>query len=216
MSSGSRTKNRMAKAEQSARTRQAILNAATALFLRDGFFTTTVAAIAAEAGVAVQTLYLSFGGKTAILGAAFDQAIAGDPDPTPLLERDWMRRVFDDEIGPRALGRFMTQATAIMTRTTPLYMVIRSAAADPEVAELLAKNKTERHRHFQTVIAALADKPGFTTQLSHNHATDLLYSLQSEDMYALLVGERGWTPEEWLAWTLPTLEGALYPRELLS
>jgi len=184
------------------------------LFVRDGFLTTTMSAIAAEAGVAVQTLYLSFRSKTAILVAAFDTAIAGDDEPLPLLERDWMRNVLDHPDGPQALTAFIEEATTIMERTTPLYMVIRSAAADPEVAEFLAKNKNERYGHFGVVIDALADKPGYAALLTSQQATDLLYTVHSEDTFAMLVHERGWTIRQWSEWSQRTMLGELFPSRL--
>lgn len=211
MTTGSRTKGRLARAEQARRTQRSIVEAATSLFLRDGFVTTTMSAIAAEAGVAVQTLYLSFRSKTAILVAAFDVAIAGDDDPTPLLERGWMRQVLEQPKGPRALSGFIEASTRIMSRTTPLYIVIRSAAADPDVAELLVKNKTERHAHFSVFAEALATKPGFTSQLTIKQAADLLYTVHSEDTYAMLVHEQGWTSEAWGDWCLRTMLAEMFP-----
>ena len=211
MATGSRTKSRLARAEQARRTRRTVIEAATSLFLRDGFVTTTMSAIAAEAGVAVQTLYLSFRSKTAILVAAFDVAIAGDDEPMPLLERDWMRYVLEEPDGPLALSTFLEASTVIMSRTTPLYIVIRSAAADPDVVEFLVKNKTERHAHFSVVTKALASKPGFTSHLTLKQAADLLYTVHSEDTYAMLVHEQGWTSEEWNRWCLRTMLAELFP-----
>ena len=114
MSTGSRTRSRQSKAEQARQTRRRITAAATTLFVRDGFLTTTMAAIAAEAGVAVQTLYLSFGNKTAILKSAFDQAIAGDDEPVPVPDRPWFRAVLDNPDGRAALATFVESSSEIM------------------------------------------------------------------------------------------------------
>ncbi|HEX6419601.1 MAG TPA: helix-turn-helix domain-containing protein, partial [Acidimicrobiales bacterium] len=77
--------------EQRARaTRQRIVAAATALFGERGYAATTVGAIAGEAGVAPATVYQAFGTKSAILKRALDEAIVGDAEPLPLLERDWV------------------------------------------------------------------------------------------------------------------------------
>ena len=54
--------------EQAEATRQAILDAARALFIERGYAGTTVADIAAAARVAVPTVYVSVGPKPAILG----------------------------------------------------------------------------------------------------------------------------------------------------
>jgi len=43
-----------------------------------GYMETTMAAIAAEVGVAVQTVYFTFHNKPALLRAAFEFAIKGD------------------------------------------------------------------------------------------------------------------------------------------
>src|SRR6476660_5612155 len=75
--------------EQARRTRQRVVDAATALFLRRGYAGATVPAIAAEAGVSVPTVELLFGAKARLLKAAIDVAIAGDDEPVPVLERSW-------------------------------------------------------------------------------------------------------------------------------
>lgn len=67
-----------------------MIAAASELFVRDGYLQTTMADVARAADVAVQTLYLGFGSKVAVLAAALDVAIAGDDDLVPVLERPWV------------------------------------------------------------------------------------------------------------------------------
>jgi AcrR family transcriptional regulator len=208
---GSRTKNRTSKADRARATRRRIVAAATTLFLRDGFLTTTMASIAAEAGVAVQTLYLSFGNKTAILSAAFDVALVGDDERVPIPGRDWYRAVIEDPDGPAALARFVHHSGVTMRRASPLYAVIQAASAEPEIAELLANNKRERHAGFAEIAGALAAKPGFSPGLSTDDAIGILYAVQSEETYLLLVAEHGWTGERWEEWVLMTLLAQLFP-----
>jgi AcrR family transcriptional regulator len=210
MTSGSRTRSRTSKAEQSRATRQRIVVAATRLFLRDGFLTTTMAAIAKEADVAVQTLYLSYTNKTAILSAAFDTAVAGDDEPTPITEREWYLGLTSDVEGPVALANFFGYSAGIIERASPLYAVIRSAAADPEVAELLANNKVERHRAFVLIAGKLAEKPGFRADLTAEKAAAVMYLLSSEDSYLMLVTELGWSLDQWRLWTLTALIDQLF------
>lgn len=211
MATGSRTKNRASKADRSRATRGRIVVAASTLFLRDGFLTTTMAAIAAEAAVAVQTLYLSFDNKTAILSAAFDSAVAGDDEPVGLVEREWYRRVIEDPDGRAALARFITKTAATVRRASPLYAVIQAASADPEVAELLAKNKSARHAGFAAVAESLVTKAGFASGLPVEDALGILYAMASEDTHLLLVREHGWTDQRWEEWVLATLLDQLFP-----
>src|SRR5256885_5595907 len=55
--------------------REAILRAATKVFARSGYFTSKVADIAAEAGIADGTVYLYFKSKDEILHSIFDRAM---------------------------------------------------------------------------------------------------------------------------------------------
>ena len=75
------------RARQAAETRQTVLCAATRLFIERGWAATTLAAVAAEAGTAVETFYSAFGSKSGLLIAAIDVAIVGDDDETPLVDR---------------------------------------------------------------------------------------------------------------------------------
>ena len=76
--------------QQAAATRRAILDAARTLFVDPGYAATPLTAVAAEAGVAVQTVYKIFGSKKALLSALVDVTIAGDDDPAPLATRQFV------------------------------------------------------------------------------------------------------------------------------
>lgn len=211
MATGSRTKNRTGKAEQASATRRKIVEAASALFLRDGFVTTTMAMIAKEAGVAVQTLYMSFGSKTSILQAAFDHALSG-AETTGILETDWFQQVLTEPDGPAALDRFCKESARVIASAAPLFDVMRAAAADPEVGEVLAHNKLLRYDGFRLIVEALASRQGFDTELPVDDAHGILYATLSEDGYLLLVTEHGWTAERWVGWVARTCSRQFFPQ----
>jgi AcrR family transcriptional regulator len=170
-----------------------------------------MAAIAAEAGVAVQSLYLRFGSKLEILKAALDVAIVGDVEPVPLLERPWVGELVQAQEGSEAVRLFVRVVKGILSRTYPIYAVVQAAAAS-EAGELLAENKRQRYVGIRTVAQELGRKPGFAPGLSVETAADLLYSLASEDYYGLLVADRSWAPDEWERWCADILVGILFPR----
>ncbi|HET9968300.1 MAG TPA: TetR family transcriptional regulator, partial [Streptosporangiaceae bacterium] len=58
--------------------RLAVVLAARDLFERDGYRPTTIAAIAAHAGVSAESVYKGFGTKAALAKEVFDLALAGD------------------------------------------------------------------------------------------------------------------------------------------
>lgn len=184
-----------------------IAQAATALFCTQGYVDTTMAMIAAAAGVSVQTLYLRHGSKAAILAAALDVAIAGDAEPVALQERsdDFYVRALAEPDAARAIAIWARGARSICDRTHRLYDAIRSAAADPEVAEVLDKNRNDRSAGHRVFAEAFPTKQRYDTQVSVQRAADLLYALGTEDAYLLFVVDRGWSADEWERWVIDTV-----------
>ena len=78
--------NSSGRQEQAKRNRSSVLQTARRLFLERGFAATTMPAVAAGAGVSVQTVYKAFGNKAGLAKAVFDIAMAGDDDPRPMLQ----------------------------------------------------------------------------------------------------------------------------------
>src|SRR5690348_5613480 len=62
--------------------RLAVVLAAREKFERDGYRPTTIAAIAAQAGVSAESVYKGFGTKATLAKAVFDLALAGDDEPS--------------------------------------------------------------------------------------------------------------------------------------
>ncbi|MDX6507980.1 MAG: hypothetical protein QOG06_2624, partial [Gaiellaceae bacterium] len=81
---------------QAAETRRQILEAARGLFEEWGYTATTMAAIAAEAGVALKTVYLAFETKSGVLRALWQLFLRGDEGEAPVGERAWYREVLDE------------------------------------------------------------------------------------------------------------------------
>ena len=211
MATGSRTKNRAARAEKARDTRRRIIAAATELFTRDGYVQTTMADIARLADVAVQTLYLSFGSKVAVLTAALDVAIAGDDEPLPVLERTWFARLRAEPGPVAALDILADSAAQIINRVYPLYAAMSNASADPEVAELRDRNKRQRFASHLPAVQELARRAGFNQQLPVERATEIFYALMSEETYGLLVAEHGWSVPDWSGWARRHIRAELFP-----
>src|SRR6266542_1310827 len=91
-----RAYNSPRRREQAAATRRAVLEAARRQFEEHGYAATTVAAIAADAGVSLKTVYLAFETKAGVLRALWNERLRGDSDDTPVSARDWYRAVLDE------------------------------------------------------------------------------------------------------------------------
>src|SRR5688500_3804430 len=96
--------------ERSRQTRRRIVDAATHLFVARGYVASTIEDVAAEAGVAVQTVYYVFGTKPLLLSAVLDASIAGDVEPVPILERSWIESLRTERDATKAV-RTLVDAT---------------------------------------------------------------------------------------------------------
>jgi AcrR family transcriptional regulator len=199
------------RAARARETRRRIIDAALRLFVEQGYLPTTMSAIAREAGVAVQTLYLAFGSKASILSAALDFAIVGDDAPVPLIERPWMQQLRAEEDGHRAVALLCREVAELFRRVAPLHVVIRAATGDADVARLLAHDQQSRYATQRQFVGILADKPGFNAELGEERAADIVYGVLSEAVYLLFCVDRGWSVADWNAWVAATLSSQLFP-----
>jgi TetR/AcrR family transcriptional regulator, mexJK operon transcriptional repressor len=98
--------------------RQAILDAAIDVFLREGYARTSVDAIAAAAGVGKQTVYGHFGDKQRLFLAAVDEARAGGADGRPLVTDTGDPRADLTSAGERMVTTALAPRVAALHRLT--------------------------------------------------------------------------------------------------
>jgi AcrR family transcriptional regulator len=190
-------------------TRRAIIDAALAAFVADGYAATTIARIAADAGVAVQTVYNAVGGKAELLSRALDAAAAGDraPVPVPVFMREQAARAADAGGVIDALVAFWEGA---FPRTGPVFAVIRQAAAlDPEIAALELRRSRARLRNYGEAAAELRARGALRAGLSDEDAAALIHAIGHPEAYRFLIGECGWPPTRWADWARDGLRAAL-------
>jgi AcrR family transcriptional regulator len=186
--------------------------AALALFTDRGYTSTSMQAIADEAGMAVQTLYFTFGTKRALLSEILDVAVAGDEEPVPTLERPRVLAAIDEPDPETQLREHARLAREIYQRVAPVLQVVASAAsADPDIAELWETNNTQRATVMEHLITALAAKGPLRDGLDPATAIDIALALQSPEMYQYLTKRRGWSPAQWEQWTADALITQLLP-----
>ncbi|MEV8396078.1 MULTISPECIES: helix-turn-helix domain-containing protein [unclassified Streptomyces] len=182
-------------------TRRRILDAAMELFSEHGYEATTIASIAREAGVAVQTVYFSFGNKQQLLRNLIslhlpcdDTAGAGEPH-AGIAE---VLAVAD----PRAQLRHLVRLTrAINEQAAPLLEVLRNAAvAEDDGGDMWQTNKEQRRFFQRQFVGALVDGELLPDGLGPERAVDICYALLGPELYHLLASEREWTQEQWEDW----------------
>src|SRR3954449_4364603 len=106
--------------EQAAATRRAILDAAQRLFEREGYAASTMAAIAAEAGVSTKTVYLAFETKSGVLRALWHLLLRGERDDVRVSEQPWFREVVDEPDPERKLRLNARNSRVVKSRAADL------------------------------------------------------------------------------------------------
>src|SRR3954454_23210507 len=123
--------------EQAAATRRQILEAAQRLFEEQGYAATTMSAIAAEAGVALKTVYVAFETKSGLLRALWHLVLRGDEEDVPMGDRRWYREILEERDPERAVRLGAHNWRLVKERAGRVMAVIRNAAhADPDVGAL--------------------------------------------------------------------------------
>lgn len=196
--------------EQARRTRRTVLETARQLFLDGGYAATTVAAIAQRAGVSVETVYKAFGNKAGLIKALFDVSIAGDDEPVPVLERQWVRRIAEEPDPRRKLVMYGEHVTEAFPRAAPVQLLVRdAAAADPEVAGVWEQLHVERLTGMTAFATHLHDSGHLRDGVTVEEARDVLWAYTSAELYELLVVRRGWSPQRYGRWVAAALTAAL-------
>ena len=196
--------------EAAQRRRAAIIEAATVLFVREGFAGTTISRIAADAGVSEETVYKVFGNKVALVRAIRDKALAG---AGPVHAERRSDRMQSSEPDPRNTIRgWSVLAMEVAPRVMPVLLLVRQAAAsDPELArlqeEMDAARLTRMTHNAQTLLKGGHLRQGMTLAA----ATDVLWTYSSPELYELVVLRRGWSVQRYGEFIADAMIAALLP-----
>jgi AcrR family transcriptional regulator len=187
--------------QQADATRREILEAARRLFERQGYAATTMAAIAAEAGVAQKTVYVAFEMKSGVLRELWHVVLRGDEGDVPVADQPWYREVLSEPDPVEQLRLNARNSRMVKLRVGSVGEVIRTAApSDPEIAELWRRIQSDYHSNQRAVVESLRAKKALDPALDVPRATDILWTINHPDVWHLLVGERAWTPEAYERW----------------
>ncbi|HEV3011889.1 MAG TPA: helix-turn-helix domain-containing protein [Actinomycetota bacterium] len=187
--------------EQARRTRRAILDAATRLFAERAYSATTMTAVADQAGVALDTVYAAVGPKPVLFRLLVETAISGTDAPVPALERDYVRAIRAEPDAARKLTLYAQAIGRIQQRLAPLVQVLQQAAAgDAELAALWRGIADRRAANMRLLAAELAATGALRPELSVEEVADVLWSMNSPELYLLLVDQRGWDPDRYQRW----------------
>jgi AcrR family transcriptional regulator len=206
--SRTRTYNSKKRREAAERTRAGIIEAAHGLFLSRGYAATTLKNIADAANVALPTIYSVFQSKRQLLLAVFDSARLGsDGRHPPATRRDPQFEILSNPSPAHIAAevRLTRQGGAPVAR-----IISKAAAADPHIAELWQKTQADRHGKMRVLAQTLISRGSIAAGGSIDRITDVLWTLTSNEIYQMLVLDRGWSPQEYEEWLRDLLESAVF------
>ncbi len=182
-----------------------ILEGALPVFARDGYAATSMAELAAEANVALKTVYLAFETKSGVLRALWNRLLRGGREEVPVAEQPWYREVVEERDPERQLRLNARNSAQAKERIGPILDVIRNATSvDPDIKALWNRIESDYHANQGVIVASIAEKKALRRGLSVERATDILWTINHPTVWQLLVRGRGWTADEYEQWCADT------------
>jgi AcrR family transcriptional regulator len=199
------------RAEQRRATRRRVLDAAKAMLLQRGYTGATVEAIAGRAGVSVQTVYNTVGGKAAVLKAVYDTSLAGDDEPVPIMDRPTAVAMRAAPDARTFLALYARLGRELYEGAGPLVPIMlgEGGAGDPDVRTFLDTVEHERATGTRNVAAVLHERFRLRDGLTVERSADILWALTAPELTIRLVHRRGWTLDRYEAWLGDLFAGSL-------
>lgn len=189
--------------QQGALTRLAILRAARVVFARRGFARASIRELAEEAGVAVQTIYATFGSKAGLLAGLPDLIDEESGIHDVIAERDRTSE-------PGELIRlFVRLVRRVWSVCGDIMRLLRDNAAQPEVGAAYGE-AMRRHRFgLEWTAGRIAEASALRPGLSAGRAADIMEAVLVLEVADVLVGKRGWSWDEYEEWAVSVLSWQL-------
>lgn len=185
---------------QAAATRQEIGAAARRLFARHGYAGTSMAAIAREAGVSVQTIYDSIGPKAAVV-AALNDLIDEEAGVAALAAR---APTTDDAVA--LLDIAVSISHNANERCADIAAVLFSGAAvEPALAAIRDEGRRRHRDGIGRLVGRVADLGALRPGVEAGEAADVVAAMTDPQVARTFVVDYGWTWSRWHEWTLATL-----------
>ncbi len=184
--------------QQAENTRRSIIDAGRRLFVQQGYGTTSVSQIAAEAGVAEPTVYASVGGKRGILLALVD--VVDDLGDEALIHEA------KEEADPqRFIQLAMKYNRQILERGCDVIKLVTSTAAvDEEVAAVLQEALAKNREIAGELAQELAKRGSLQAHLTQKQTGDIIGLMLLPSVYDTLLSY-GWSFDDCEAWVVDTL-----------
>lgn len=192
------------RAQAASNTRRSILDTAMRLFLERGYARVTVGDIAAQASLALPTVYASTGGKAAILATLIDEAMRD-----PIVE-ETLSAVRRSKSAEEVLRMTAHGVQVDNERYHDIIEVMKYAAVvDATATDILQQSDAGYRQALGQIARRLRTLKALPAGMTAARATDVLWFYFGREAWHLLVADREWSWEEAERWLLSQAVAAL-------
>lgn len=197
------SRRRQRAEEEREATRRRVVEAAHRLFTTQGYTRTTVDAIAADAGVALQSVYKAGKSKAELLHAVADFAVAGDHDKVFLTARATPGAIAAEPDAHRQVEMMADFIGSTLERAAPVFRAYREAAGvDARAAADLEATHLRRLETWRTLVRVVAPE---ALVVDYEAAADTVWAIGSIDLFLLLIDVRHWSATQYRDWLVGAL-----------
>jgi AcrR family transcriptional regulator len=189
-----------------------LIEAATRLFVADGYAATTLTNVAAAAGVAPRTVYVRFDTKAELLQRCLDVAIRGDDRGVSIDDRDWVRAASSAATSTERIHVMARATAALMDRAGALLRVAHQAeAVEPTIAQRAQAGRLDTQRVLEAFWRRMAADGLLTPDVDVDWLAVTGATLGQAETYLALTSVVDWGIDaygDWLETTWRRLAGA--------
>jgi AcrR family transcriptional regulator len=186
-----------------AETKNAILDAARRLFEVEAYHAVGLEAVAKQAGVSRQAIYLHFDSKADLLEALHHRINEQDVHPA-------MQRVWRSPDAGAALDAFVGATAVVAPKILGIFNALEAAARiEPVAEETWGRPREGRFADCLRMAKWLDREDELAADVNPRHAADVLFTMASIRAYESLVAGCGWSSRRWTTWTRQSLRTLL-------
>lgn len=186
--------------QQAEQTRSRVVAAAAELFANDGYARTTMAKIAAAAGVSAETVQ-GQGPKAALLIAAVEFAGVGVSGEENILNLEVGRKLIAIDDPLEALDFVVSVVTDVHKRSAKLAPALfGGAASDPELDRYLNEFIAGINGQARRVLETFRDRGWLRDDLPFDELVETAAVLCSVEIYLRMAHRDGWSVDAYQAW----------------
>ena len=177
-----------------------MLATAAKLFAANGYARTTLAKIAAEAGVSAETVQ-GQGPKAALLMAAIDHVAFGVTGEQNVLNLEVGRELVAIDDYEKAVDSLVEAFAGVHERTAPLAPALfGGASVDPELEKYLTDLMASINLQNRRVLEAFRDRGWLRADVPFDELVETVVVIGGGETYLRITHRDGWSADAYRAW----------------